>query len=97
MTTDAARLREALVVIRRNIGVAPGTFEDALKSVADAAEAHLATLPRTKPMWFVIWAVRDIFRFNHFTSASLAESFVASIHPNHDYIATVGPYEVAEG
>ena len=93
--SDAAKLREAIECCRFAIA---GDGENSLSIVCDAAEKHLATLPKTKRVWFVIW--RDcegelrIGEYPASTNASQKAAWLQSIKAT--VIATVGPYEVPD-
>lgn len=90
---DAARLEEAIKFCR-----AMYNKSGSIAILADAAEAHLATLPKTRPAWFVIWRTRGAGAcVTEKESENGAAAWAIHMHDcGCPVIATVGPFEVPD-
>ena len=98
--SDVAKLKEAIEDARKRLDTGDYTtqivYAPNLRLLADAAEKHLATLPKTKPMWFVIYQSQGELCMGQYDSAQDAHASWAHGAKFVRVIATVGPYEVPD-
>ena len=101
--SDVAKLRAAIAHYRERIARDEATgYEATYLAEADlivsAAEKHLATLPKTKPMWFVIWRQSGEWKLGAYLSGQDAayDAQTCANRFGYEVIATVGPYEVPD-
>ena len=92
---DAAKLRKAIEDGRTLLRPDP---ESLWAVLIDAAEKHLATLPKTKPMWLVIWYSSSGWKIAAYLSEQEAayDAQTSVSRYGYGHIATVGPYEVPD-
>lgn len=78
MSIDRTKLEEAIRCVRVNVGRSCLVGNAELAIIADAAEAHLATLPRTKmvEVWHVEYASNGVPSIVPFRSRDDAESWM---------------------
>ncbi|MBS0219171.1 MAG: hypothetical protein JSR91_00365 [Proteobacteria bacterium] len=98
MTMDVDKLRSVIQLARKHHMTRCELSSADAAILADAAERHLATLPKVRQVWYVLWRERGITHAWEANSAGAADVFAASTKacPERSVIATVGPFEVPE-